>query len=66
MEGQVGVIAIYKSLTGPSKGKIFVRRFERIGDYAEWSELCGRLKTVQILDTRMVELNKLYWENRFN
>lgn len=66
MEGKVGVIAVYKSLSDVSSGKVFVRRFERIEDYAEWSALCERLKTVQILETKMVEFENLYWENRFN
>lgn len=51
----IGIIVVYRRADRPD-GKIFIRRFESVEDFASWSKTVG----AQIISTKIVPLNELY------
>lgn len=65
MNDGLGVIVEYKYTDGTYAGKIFSKRFERTEDFIAWSQLCKASGNVEILRFKQVELERLYWVDRY-
>ena len=65
MEGNVGVIVDYKYLIGSNTGKIYRRRFENVASFAKWAEEYDNPGIVEIINTKVVDSRRVYWDDRW-
>ena len=61
----IGIICDYKYLKGPNAGKSYRQRFETVGAFAVWARQYDSTGMVEILNTKVVDSEKVYWDDRW-
>ena len=65
MDENVGIIAVYKVLTGANAGKSYRTRFESVGAFAVWAREYEATGRVELLNTKVVTSDRVWWDDRW-
>lgn len=61
----IGIIVDYRYLQGPLTGRRYRRRFENVASFSKWAEQYDNPGIVEILNSRVVDSDRVYWDDRW-
>ena len=65
MDENVGIIAVYKVLSGTNAGKIYRTRFESVGAFVAWAKEYEATGRVELINTKVVTSDRVWWDDRW-